>query len=371
MKSAHRPPSLPSRQILTLSRIVALTVIALTTACNSIGPGNLRRDRFEYTGSLGDSVKRQTLLNIVKMRYLDPPVFLDVGQIVASYEIAGALNVSGTSAFPGGANGSTVSGGSGATYADRPTITYTPLTGNAFIHSLMNPLPADSVLFLIQAGYPADDVLRLCVRSMNGLQNQTHSERCIAADQEFLTVCTLMRRLQLSGDLGFRMSAEKGAEKSIVMVLNIKGMSPQSLQMVEQLRGILQLDSQLHEYTLISSTFPENNKQIAVVTFSVLYQMMAMAGEVDVPPGDLESGRVTPGWESNPALQEQPRLIHIKSGLKQPDEAFVAVPYHGNWFWIEETDRESKQVFNYLTLFFTLSDPGQPKNLPIITIPTS
>ena len=46
----------------------------------------LTGDRFDYNNeTLTESCKRQILLNIVKMRYVDPVSFVDVGQIVTGY----------------------------------------------------------------------------------------------------------------------------------------------------------------------------------------------------------------------------------------------------------------------------------------------
>ena len=50
-------------------------------ACESIGPSTIARDRFDYSSAVGQSWKAQMLLNIVKIRYGDTPVFLEVGQV--------------------------------------------------------------------------------------------------------------------------------------------------------------------------------------------------------------------------------------------------------------------------------------------------
>src|SRR6185369_15816104 len=87
----------------------------LLTGCKSIGPGTVARDRFEYSGSISESWKRQTLLNIVKLRFLDPPIFVDVGQIVAGYSLESALTGGGP--FPeGGEVGNVFSVGGSVRY---------------------------------------------------------------------------------------------------------------------------------------------------------------------------------------------------------------------------------------------------------------
>src|ERR1700758_4643222 len=78
--------------------LAACSVALFTTGClhPKYGPQSLPRDRAAYSLSLSDSWKEETLLNIVKVRYVDPPIFVDVGSIVASYTVSQNASVGGT-----------------------------------------------------------------------------------------------------------------------------------------------------------------------------------------------------------------------------------------------------------------------------------
>ena len=161
--------------------IVALLVIA---SCSSVGPGSVRRDRVDYVGAVADSWKYQTLLNIVRLRYGDAPIFLDVSSVISSYTVQGTLMINGEIITD--TTGSFVNPGAAASYTDKPTISYTPLTGDKFDKSLLRPLTPGTIFALIQAGWPADFVLRVTVRSINGIYNRaSEGVQVRPADPEF------------------------------------------------------------------------------------------------------------------------------------------------------------------------------------------
>ena len=120
-----------------------MCVLAAMTGCASIGPGSVPRDRLDYISAVGESWKEQTLLNIVRLRYGDAPSFVDVSSVISGYTFQGQVSAGAaissdlTATIPS----NLVTLGGNASYIDRPTITYTPLSGEKFARSLLQPLP--------------------------------------------------------------------------------------------------------------------------------------------------------------------------------------------------------------------------------------
>ena len=136
----------------TLLAAALLGALALT-GCTHLGPGTVAVDRFDYSSAIADSWKQQTLLNIVKLRYMDLPVFVDVSSIVAGYSMQSGVSINGTLSTKNAIQGNYVAAGGQAIYTDRPTITYVPLTGEKFLRGLMTPIDPKNIFFMLQSGY--------------------------------------------------------------------------------------------------------------------------------------------------------------------------------------------------------------------------
>src|SRR5690348_7648773 len=61
--------------------------------CGGIGPSTINHDRFDYTEAIATSWKQQMLANIVKLRYGDTPVFLDVASVINQYSLEAAMDL--------------------------------------------------------------------------------------------------------------------------------------------------------------------------------------------------------------------------------------------------------------------------------------
>jgi len=67
--------------------IIGFAMAVLGAGCRSVGPDTISRDRFDYTSAISDSAKNQVLLNMVKLRYGDMPVFVDVSSVISQYSL--------------------------------------------------------------------------------------------------------------------------------------------------------------------------------------------------------------------------------------------------------------------------------------------
>jgi hypothetical protein len=85
----------------------------------------------------------------------------------------------------------------------------------------------------------------------------------------------------------------------------------------------------------------------------------------------MTNAHLRPFWGFDINSREDTRLglARIHSSKNKPCDAFVAVPYHGHWFWIDDRDLRTKRVFAFLMMLFTLGETGQKENLPLITNP--
>lgn len=344
--------------------LLAFFLLLGVSGCVSLGPPSVARDRFDYTTSVADSWKRQMLLNIVKIRYGDAPIFLDVASITNQYSLETELRGTLGWSFPPNANRQEL--GAAGRYYDRPTITYTPLTGEKFARSLMTPIKPATVMSLVEGGYPIDLVLRVLVHSVNGVQNQFGgSARMQRADPEFYTLLEKLRENQASGNVALRLKKTEN-QPDLVMVFR-KHTDAGDEERTKEIRLILGLKEAASEFRVVYGSMPAGDEEIALLTRSIIEILSDISATVDVPAEHVAEQRVPPTMETE-GEGIKGRMIRIRWSREQPDDAFAAVQYRDSWYWIDDKDYRSKKLFSFLMFVMTLTETGGKEGAPIVTI---
>jgi hypothetical protein len=354
---------------ISLRKIERLTacvlLLLLLGGCMSLGPETIAADRFGYDDKIAESWKKQMLFNIVKLRYADVPTFLDVSSIIAQYGIEQQIDGTFGIAWPDTIR--SASGGGYSRYSDKPTITYTPLSGQKFMKNLLTPIPPMAVVSMIQSGWPIDLIFSICVKSINGKSNYSARESG-KKHEDFQKLLSLWRELQSDDAIDFRIekNSKPNGGDSIVFVVTPEGLSPETKAKQGNSREILGLDPTKNKFNVVFGKLSSNDAEIALLTRSILEILMEMSYLVDVPKEHIEKKFVRDWDTSN--LQGTP-LMRIHSGKKHPDEAFVAIPYRGHWFWVADNDFPSKANFSLLMIFFVLTETDQEASAaPLVTI---
>jgi hypothetical protein len=356
----------------TVRRLALMAPVLCIVGCASIGPAAIVRDRADYLSSVADSWKEQTLLNVVRLRYGDTPSFLDVSSVVSSYGIQGQLSAGAAinSNLTGVTPWNTTTFGGGIAYQERPTISYTPLSGDKFTKSLLRPIPPAGIFQLIQAGYPADFVLQVTVRALNGISN--HGSMGGVAripDPEFYPLLDVLRRLQLAGVVSLRL--EKRGSDDIGFLILAPGRSSQVNRDLKFLSDTLHLKpGKGGQISIVFGAVPRSEQELAVLSRSMVEILIELASGIEVPANHVTERRTAPS--ARLASAEDPRerpLVRILSGPDAPSDAFSKVHYRNTWYWIEDGDFASKRIFTMLMMFFSLAETGVAPQVPALTIP--
>jgi len=352
----------------SVERLGAAVLACALAGCASVGPGTVAVDRFDYSSAIADSWKQQTLLNIVKIRYVDLPVFVDVSSIVAGYSLQTGVTVGGVVSSERAVQGNYGSISGQAVYTDRPTITYVPMTGEKFLRGLITPIDPKNIFFMLQAGYPADFILGLTVESLNGVRNRSAAGGTVRqADPDFARVQQLLREVQVAGGVGMRVEEDKVKGSTAVLFFQRDDLPADMQEKSAEIRRLLRLEAAQQKFVLTYSPMRGAGNELAVNSRSLLQILQAFSSYVEVPEQDLRQKIVAPAFAH---AETDPREVgRIRSGPTRPETAYVAVQYRGNWFWVEDSDWLTKRALTAVMFFFTLADTGSPDRLPLITIP--
>jgi len=337
-------------------------LLVLLAGCHSVGPTLIERDHFDYNAAIANSWKEQMLLNMVRLRYGEAPVFLDVASVIAQYSLETQVVVNSEGWDRPNNVGPPMASGA-ARWIDRPTITYQPRTGAVLAQTLLQPVSLSSIVTLAQAGWPIDLTLGITLRSINGMVASERRGR-IDWNPRFLRAVEALARVSTLGGGGIR----KQDEKLVYRLLDDPA-SEEIQAAHREFRDALGLDPALTEYEIVMSPQRLSDHQLSLSTASALDVLNLLASRFDVPEHHVAQGWTFPTPEAGPGRNSSGIVapIRVHTGEELPDNVFVATENRGWWFWIDDRDYDSKRAFSFLTMLLTLSESSSSP-APVVTI---
>ena len=133
---------------------------------------------------------------------------------------------------------------------------------------------------------------------------------------------------------------------------------------IVEIRRLLKLPEGQHQFKLIYSSAAGRDGELSVGSRSMLQIMLAFASYVDVPESDLKEGRAVPSVQSLTATRSD---IHCSKD--KPADAFAAVHYRNQWFWVDDRDWRTKRALTAIMFLFTMIEGSGDERLPLVTIP--
>jgi len=342
-------------------RALLVTSTAFLVSCASLGPSTIERDRMDYGLSLNTSIKQQLLSNIVRLRYMEAPIFVDVASVINQYSLSGHVEagLGFNSSFTGDNTGSV---GAGGRWEDRPTITYTPISGRKFSESLLTPIPPESLFALVQSGWSAELMFRLTVAQINGVAD---ADPPLQADPGFREMLSVWTRLREARVIALRRSNKDNEKARIALYVNDVTLDEQTRGDLSFLRKTLGLRQGAKEFTLSYGLISNDPDALVVLTLSILDMMVDLAKLVDVPQQHIDEGRTYPTFVDTGIGGP---LLQVHSSLEEPEMAYVAIRDRGHWFYIDDRDLMSKRTFGVIQILLSLTDSGNAAKGPVVSI---
>ncbi len=149
-------------------RWAVVVAVGLTGSSGCVGPSAIRYTRMRYNEVVRDTNDEQLLLNIVRLRYADSPIFIDLPNITSQFEMAGRGGYLG--GYGNQVRGPASLGSGELSLRDTPTLSYHPREGREIAKALLTPLSAD-LFIVVNAGADVEQLLLLGINDINDVGN--------------------------------------------------------------------------------------------------------------------------------------------------------------------------------------------------------
>jgi hypothetical protein len=388
---------------------LALLLLPAIAGCAINGPRFTPTSHLAYNEAVQQSERQELLLNLVRLRYLDSPEFLAIGSVSTQMSFGASASISGLFGEEGGTTTRRSGPGISAQFSESPTVTFVPLRDEEFMRRLVSPISLDTLHLLTRYGWGINRTLQMIAEEFNGHRNSLSREEPTSGDidevQQFIQIgrsfqafrerhhvdIDVVERWTTSDDVIARErvstqdlldaagsdvrlsydSAAKGyrlATRSSGLALTLSIAGQQSDELSEFLQLLrLKAGRKRYDIRLGAADSSGDGLEVQIRTRSVLAVMAYLSHGVRAPDGDVRRGIATGNL---PESVQDLFPVRVLSQSGQPENAVVAVPYRGSWFYVEEADLETQRTLGALSSLVRLEiGAGSGQFSPVLTLP--
>jgi hypothetical protein len=387
-------PAVLKRAALLVAALVLLIPLLGLSGCAAIGPQAVRSDTVHYSSAIAQTRDEQLLANLVRLRYGGSPVFMEVSSLTTQYNLglgariqplwtrpadtvreisrsASGIALSQSDSIPN----DEFSHSASIDYHERPTVSYTPLSGQRYVTQIMKPIPLDALLLLSTSGWSMERILVVCTQGINDVLNAPTASgptpRTKPVYEDFAEVADAFRQLQRQDLLRPSIRAGESGLRSLVIGIDPAGRGDPAFARLRRLLGLPEDVAALRLYT---DALQHGPTDLSLRTRSLIGVLYFLANAVQVPEPHLEKGwvvrtyredGVTP-FDWNELMGE---WLQIRSSRTYPTSAAVRIRHEGYWFYIDKEDTASKFTLSFLNTLFGLQAGDTELVKPLLTVP--
>lgn len=380
-------------------------VVAVLPACAFRGPEAVGVQRLGYNTSLQVSEAEELLLNLVRLRYQDSPEFLSVSAISSQLNYRASASLGGDFGNVEDSTSAFIAPNLGGELSESPTVTLVPRRDEEFSRQLLSPIPIDSITLLAFSNWGVDRLMLLFAESVNGIEGRNTFARAGARGDEeaFLALLRSLRVGEEAGAIRFY------TERRRRSVLDLKINPANALETLSAARrtgynvevgidtvslyddasvvvlrmddAFLRTDAYKVLVSVLGLTPGENTVDLVRSTASADVSdgrihirprspaavLSLLATAVEIPSAHAQTFGLADNAEAPDPIR---RLLRVRVAAERPENAWLAVPYRGHYFYLENGDVSSRQTLYIASAFMNLSlTRGDTGSIPVVTLP--
>ena len=314
----------------------------------------LQSERSQYNQAIQKTNDEQLLLNLVRLKYHDTPLFMEVHNIASQFKLRNDIGIS--TQLEAGAKG--IFSPDASTFVEEsPTISYSPLHGENFVQGVLTAISLKTVVLLFHSGWNVERIFKVCLQRIDNLKNAPSASgptpKIAPKTGKFFKTAKLLQQLQSQGGLDLVYRFSNGEPQLVIRISEDFKNSETANQFARTINATIGQTS----YVFGAPSIKEK-QSIDIVTRSLLGVMFYLSEAVQVPEQDIAEGRVTitktDDGEVFDWTEITGELLRIHNSPNPPVDVSLLIFYRNYWFYINDSDLKSKSTFSLLAQIYAL-----------------